>query len=72
MVLPPAALLQLRRGPTPAGAGTAGLASPRPGATALVAVVVVAPLLRVVVLVERREEGAEKREVVVLSTELLR
>jgi hypothetical protein len=62
MVLPPAALLQLRRGPVPAGAGIAGLASPRPGATALVAVV----------LVERREEGAKKREVVVLSTELLR
>jgi hypothetical protein len=48
------------------------LASPRPGATALVAVVVAAPLPRVVVLVERREKGAEKREVVVLSTELVR
>jgi hypothetical protein len=38
----------------------------------LVAVVVAAPLPRVVVLVERREKGAEKREVVVLSTELVR
>jgi hypothetical protein len=38
----------------------------------LVAVVVAAPLPRVVVLVERREKRAEKREVVVLSTELVR
>jgi hypothetical protein len=34
--------------------------------------VVAAPSPRVVVLVERREKGAERREVVVLSTELVR
>lgn len=76
MVLPPAALLQPRRDPVRAGAGTAGLASPRPGATALVLVVLVAAPSPVVVLVVRREERREevegRREVAVLYTELVR
>jgi hypothetical protein len=50
MVLAPAALQQLRRDHAPAGAGTAGLASRRQGATALVVLVLGAARPRRVVV----------------------
>lgn len=60
MVVPPAALLQLRQGPSQAGAGTAGWASQRLGATALVVVAAAAASRMVVVSVERRQREAEE------------
>lgn len=56
VVVPPTALLQIRRGPAPAGAGTAGWPSRRQGVTALVVVVAAAALSRRVVVVMRKRE----------------
>lgn len=68
MELLPAALLQPRRDPARAGAGTAGRTARRPVATALgAAAVVAAPSRRVVVevVVAEVEQEEERREWVV-------